>query len=134
MKLKKSTPQNHPIEKLLTETELELMSILWKIGQGTVHEVLAGLSSERNLAYTSVSTILRILEQKKFIQSRKEGRGHIYLPLVDKQAYEGASLHNLVQKVFDGAPGSMVRRLLETHDLSQDELQSIRDLLGSRSS
>jgi predicted transcriptional regulator len=118
--------------KLLTETELELMTILWRIGQGSVHEVMEGLTSDRDLAYTSVSTILRILEQKKFIQSRKEGRGHIYSPLVLKDHYEGASLQHLVKKVFDGTPSAMVRRLLETDDLSEEELQSIRALVNQR--
>ncbi len=120
-------------EKLLTETELELMSILWKIGQGTVHEVMEHLPTGRNLAYTSVSTILRILEQKKFIESHKEGRGHIYSPIVLKQKYEEASLQNLLNKVFDGTPTTLVRRLLETADLSQEELNSIRSLLKERS-
>lgn len=118
-----------PPQKLLTETELELMTILWNIGQGSVHDVMAGLASDRDLAYTSVSTILRILEQKKFIQSRKEGRGHLYTPLVSKEHYEGASLQHLVKKVFNGTPSAMVRRLLETGDLTEEELNSIRSLL-----
>lgn len=119
-------------EKLLTETELELMNILWKRGEGSVHDVLERLPPDRNLAYTSVSTILRILEQKKFLESRKEGRGHIYVPRVSKQQYEGTSLQHLVKKVFDGTPSSMVRRLLETTDLTEEELRSIRSLLNER--
>jgi len=119
--------------KLLTETELELMNILWKIGQGSVHEVIESLPSGRDLAYTSVSTILRILEQMKFVQSQKEGRGHIYSPIVPKQVYESASLQHLVTRVFDGTPSTLVRRLLETSDLSDEELKSIRILLNERS-
>ncbi len=118
--------------KLLTETELELMSILWRIFQGSVHEVMECLPNDRNLAYTSVSTILRILEQKKFVRSQKEGRGHIYIPRVSKQEYEGTSLQHLVASVFDGTPSTMVRRLLETSDLSNEELKSIRSLLRER--
>src|ERR1700722_13868432 len=90
--------------KLLTEVELELMAILWKLKEGTVHEVLEQLTSERDLAYTTVSTMLRILEQKKILKSRKEGRGHIYFPLLTKDEYEATSLHHLVKKVFDGTP------------------------------
>lgn len=119
--------------KLLTETELELMHILWKISAGSVHEVMENLPAGRDLAYTSVSTILRILEQKKFVRSQKEGRGHIYCPIVSKQAYEGTSLQHLVKNVFEGTPSAMVRRLLESSDLSKDELNEIRTLLNERS-
>lgn len=126
------TKTKHPPEKLLTETELELMTILWRIGQGTVHDVIGGLSAGRDLAYTSVSTILRILEQKKVVRSQKEGRGHIYIPVLTKQNYEDTSLNHIVTKVFDGTPSSLVRRLLETSDLSADEMKSIRSLLNER--
>lgn len=118
--------------KLLTETELELMSILWKLGQGSVNEVLAELPQERDLAYTSVSTILRILEQKKVLASRKEGRGHIYLPLIKKEEYESTSLHHLVSKVFDGEPSTLVKRLIESKDLDAEELKEIKKLLNQR--
>lgn len=127
------TKKKQILPKLLTETELELMNILWKIGRGSVHEVMGGLSAGRDLAYTSVSTILRILEQKNVIRSLKEGRGHIYIPVVTKEEYEGTSLQHLVEKVFDGTPVSMVRRLLETNDLSKEELKSIRLLLEKES-
>jgi predicted transcriptional regulator len=118
--------------KLLTETELELMSILWRLGQGSVNDVLAELPQERDLAYTSVSTILRILEQKKILGSRKEGRGHIYLPLVKKEEYEATSLHHLVNKVFDGEPSTLVKRLIESKDLNAEELKEIKKLLNQR--
>lgn len=117
---------------LLTEAELELMGILWKIGGGTVNDVLHALPPGRKLAYTSVSTILRILESKRVLESRKEGRGHVYLPLLDKQSYEATSLQHLVRKVFDGTPSSLVRRLLEDDALSEQELKSIRALLNER--
>src|SRR5580658_3846771 len=115
------TTRNHR-PRLLTETELELMSILWKLKEGSVNDVLAALPSDRKLAYTSVSTILRILEQKSAIGSRKEGRGHVYRPLFQKAEYEAFSLKNIVSKVFDGQPSAAVRRLLDATDLTQDEL------------
>jgi predicted transcriptional regulator len=118
--------------KLLTETELELMTILWRLGEGSVNEVLAALPAGRELAYTSVSTILRILEQKKVLASRKEGRGHVYFPLVKKDRYEATSLQHLVTKVFDGEPATLVRRLIETKGLNEDDLKSIRALLNQR--
>ena len=76
----KSTPG-----KRLTEVELELMSILWRLQGGSVGDVMSALPRERALAYTSVSTILRILEGKGVLAARKEGRGHVYTPLLDKR-------------------------------------------------
>jgi predicted transcriptional regulator len=118
--------------KLLTETELELMNILWKLNEGTVNDVIAELPKERDLAYTSVSTIMRILEQKKILASRKEGRGHTYFPLVKKEDYEATSLNHLVSKVFDGEPSTLVKRLIESKDLDAQELKEIRKILNQR--
>ena len=75
-------------DKMLTEVELELMTILWSLSEGSVADVIERLPKNRNLAYTSVSTILRILEQKGTLKARKEGRGHIYMPLVSKESDE----------------------------------------------
>ena len=79
-----SVKKTKAAEKLLTEVELELMTILWKKGEGSVADVIEGLPKDRNLAYTSVSTILRILEQKGALKTRKEGRGHVYIPALKK--------------------------------------------------
>lgn len=123
----KSAPQ-----KLLTEVELELMGILWRLGEGSVNDVIAGLPKGRDLAYTSVSTMMRILEQKKIVASRKEGRGHVYFPKLTKEAYEATSVQHLVSKVFDGAPASLVRRLIETDGMSESDLEAIRALLNEK--
>jgi predicted transcriptional regulator len=119
-------------EKLLTDMELELMTPLWELGEGTVHDVLGMLPSARRLAYTSVSTVLRILVGKGVLGVRKEGRGHVYVPRMSKAQYEAASLHHMVQRVFDGAPDALVRRLLETEELNDRKLRAIRTLLRKR--
>ncbi len=130
----KSKAKESAGEKLLTETELELMTILWKIGEGSVADVMALLPEGRDLAYTSVSTILRILEQKKVIEARKEGRGHVYFPLVKKDDYESRTIKHVVEKVFDGTALDMVRQLLTTVDLSEDDLAELRKMVSARSS
>jgi predicted transcriptional regulator len=126
------TKKNREENKLLTETELELMTSLWKLGEGSVNDVLEQLPKGRELAYTSVSTILRILEQKQTLTSRKEGRGHIYIPAIKKDQYEALSLKHLVSKVFDGEPSTLVKRLIESKDLDDEELKAIRALLNRR--
>lgn len=118
-----------PKSKLLTEVELELMSILWKMGEGSVNDLLERLPKGRDLAYTSVSTIVRILEQKKLVKARKEGRGHIYIPLMTKEEYEARSVRHMVESVFDGAPVSLARHLLQSNSLTTGDLKEIRALL-----
>lgn len=115
--------------KLLTETELELMVILWKLEEGSVSEVMEHLSKERDLAYTSVSTILRILEQKGILKTRKEGRGHIYIPQVKKSEYEAKTVKHVVDRVFDGTPVALVRQLLDSVKLNEKDLKELKILI-----
>lgn len=121
--------KNRKEEKLLTETELELINILWRLGEGTVADVIELLSKERNLAYTSVSTILRILEQKKVLKTRKEGRGHTYIPILSKKEYEERTVRHVVDRVFDGTPLALARQLINTVNLSKDDLNELKKLI-----
>lgn len=116
-------------EKLLTDVELELMQILWARGEGTVADVLESLPQNRDLAYTSVSTVLRILEQKKFLRARKEGRGHSYSPTLSREEYEARAVRDVVKKVFSGAPSALVRQLLGAVEIDAAELEEIRKIL-----
>lgn len=114
-------------DRTLTEVELELMTILWRLTEGTVNDVIAQLPNNRRLAYTSVSTILRILEQKGVLQTRKEGRGHIYVPQLKKADYEATTVQNVVERVFDGAPVALVKQLLDHVD--ERTLREIKELI-----
>ncbi len=118
--------------RLLTDVELELMSIVWDQGESKVKDILAALPPARPLAYTSVSTILRILEKKGVLASRKEGRAHVYYPLVAKSDYEVISLQHLVENVFSGTPSSLVRCLLDQEQVGNDELERIYAILETR--
>lgn len=80
-------------------------------------------------AYTTVSTILRILEQKGFLSARKEGRGHIYQPSVSKPDYEGRTVRDVVERVFEGAPVALARQLLQNENLSGADLAELRRLI-----
>jgi len=119
-------------ERLLTEVELELMTILWRENGGTVADVLAALPEQRKLAYTSVSTMLRILEQKGIVKSEKVGRGHRYVPLVAKGDYEAFALEQVVGKVFGGEPLALVRRLLDVTGLTRKDLAALKSLLDEK--
>ena len=117
-------------EKLLTEVELELMNILWGLGEGTVNDVIENLPRGRELAYTSVSTMLRILEQKEVLKARKEGRGHVYVPRMKKADYESKTVRHVVDKVFGGTPLALVRQLLTTVDLNEADLAELKQLVS----
>lgn len=114
---------------MLTEVELELMTIVWKLGEASVAEIIELLPANRNLAYTSVSTIIRILEQKEILCSRKEGRGHTYLPLILKSDYESKAVKHVIDKVFEGTPLLLVKQLLSTTNLSESEIEELKDLI-----
>lgn len=117
---------------LLTETELELMLILWKLREATVHEVLSALPGQRAMAYTSASTIIRILEKKGFVGSRKAGKAHLYSPLLTKQEYEARTLGHVVGRLFDNTPAALVARLIDDHKLTDAEIAELRQLLDKR--
>ncbi|MDY6948331.1 MAG: BlaI/MecI/CopY family transcriptional regulator [Pseudomonadota bacterium] len=123
-----------PIEKPLTATELEMMNVIWRIGPCSVLQVVEQLRPERELAYTSVSTIVRILEQKGYVISSKEGRGHLYEAAVSKEDYQRSTVQRMVTSVFDNTPALLVRRLLDTESLSPDDLAQIRALLRKKGS
>jgi len=118
--------------ELLTSVELEFMNELWALGEGTVRDVLEQLPEDRNLAYTSGATILRILEQKDFVTSRKSGKSHIYTPTLAKDAYQFRSLKDLSAKLFDDTPASLVATLINDEDLTEEALGQIRALVDRR--
>jgi len=107
------------------------MTVLWRLGEANVAAVLAELP-RKPMAYTSVSTIVRILEQKGFVRSRKEGRQHVYSPLVPKQEYETVALRHVIGKLFDGAPLNLVRRLVAAEELSAEDVAELKALLKEK--
>ena len=117
---------------LLTEVELEFMNELWALGEGTVREVLERLAEDRNLAYTSGATIMRILEQKEFVTSRKQGKSHVFTPTLAKDAYQSRSLKHLSAKLFDDTPASLVAALVNDEELTEEALGQIRALVDRR--
>lgn len=116
----------------LTPVEHELMEILWKIGQGTVHDVMEHLPKARKLAYTSVSTMLRIMQQKKILTAEKMGRQHKYLPLLHKEKFATQSVNHMVNQVFSGSPVELVAYLMNQHKLSVQEIKEIQKLLNNK--
>lgn len=115
--------------QMLTNTELEFMLILWELKEGSVRDVLAKITKQRPVAYTTASTIIRILEKKGYVQSRKVGKGHLYSPQVTKEEYETRTLGHMVDKLFDKTPSALVARLVNDKKLSEKEIAEILQIL-----
>jgi BlaI family transcriptional regulator, penicillinase repressor len=113
-----------------TARELDVISVLWDRGPSTVAEVQKAL--EDSLAYTTVLTILRILEEKGYVAHTTEGRAHRYQPLVERSDAGGSALKRVTQRLFGGSPELLLTRLVEDESLSEDELRRMRDLLAER--
>ena len=127
-----STQKNQQ-HHLLTEVELEIMNVVWDLEQDcTVREVHTELAKQRAVAYTSVATIMKILEQKDVLGSRKLDKAHTYFPKLARTVYEATTLSHLAKEVFRGDPSSMVVRLLDQSELSAEELKSIQEVLDRR--
>lgn len=117
-------------EAIFTERELDIMDILWERGSGTVGEVRDRL--EDDLAYTTVLTVLRTLEEKGFVGHESEGRAYRYHPLVERQEAQASHLDRLMRKLFSGSPELLVTQLVSDRDLSRDEVERLRTLLAER--
>ena len=118
--------------KQLTDLELEIMQLIWSLGECTIREVYESLPKNKDLAYTTVATMVKILEQKGAVKSQKADRTLKVKPILTRDQYEVASVKHLNKSVFRGNTGSMATRLLSTSDLSIDELKSLRKLLDER--
>lgn len=124
--------KNHKLEKPLTEVELQVMSAIWGLGDCTVKEVQQEISKTRELAYTSIATMMKILEQKGIVKSAKSEKAHLYSALITKASYETSSLQHLADNLFQGDPTSMVMKLLNDSKLTKAELSSIQKIIDER--
>lgn len=113
-----------------TDRELDVMSVLWERGDATVAEVQHRLADE--LAYTTVLTVLRTLEEKGHVGHKEEGRAYRYHPLVAREAAGARALGRLVDRVFGGSAELLLTQLVSERDLSEAELERMRRLLDER--
>ena len=110
--------------KQLTKAEEEIMQVLWQLKKSNVKNIIDELP-EPKPAYNTVSTIVRILESKGFVDYEKEGKGHIYFPLVQKHEYSNQSLNMIMDNYFQGSFQSMVSFFVKKNDINLNELETI---------
>jgi predicted transcriptional regulator len=116
----------------LTQRELDIMGVLWDLGEATVTQVRDRV--DPNLAYTSISSMIRTLEMKGYVSHRRgEGKTHVYFPVIEPEAAGESALGRVLDKIYGGSPIKLLAHLMERRKLSDKELARMRDLLkGSR--
>ncbi|HSE51228.1 MAG TPA: BlaI/MecI/CopY family transcriptional regulator [Gemmatimonadales bacterium] len=114
----------------LSDRELDVMAVLWTRGSGTVAEVREALPDP--LAYTTVLTVLRTLEEKGFVGHEEEGKAHRYLPLVARERAGRSALTRMVDKLFDGSPDLLLTQLVSDRKLSPQDIRRLRRILDQR--
>jgi BlaI family penicillinase repressor len=113
----------------LTQAELRIMDVLWLKGSGTVQLILDSLSQKPALAYNSVLTTIRVLERKGYVKHSKDGRAHVYSPLVGRKEATRSEISHLVSRFFKNSHEQLVLNILEEKGIEAEELGRLREML-----
>ncbi len=113
----------------LTDAEARIMSVLWQRQTATVGDVVAALKKRRPVSYSTVQTILRILEMKGYVAHEKVARAFIYRPVVDERQARRRALKHLVSRLFNDSPSLLVLNVLEDDQIETEELQRLKKLI-----
>src|SRR5215510_7442790 len=116
--------------KTFTEKELEIMQVIWELGEATARQIQERLPDDRH--YNSVLTIIRVLERKGHLAHRVEGKAHVYRARQQPAKSRSRVLSQLIGQVFGGSASSLVLHLVETGDLTENDLREIRQRIADR--
>ena len=117
----------------LTELELEIMKIVWDHDTVTVRDVYETLLKRRKVAYTTVMTMMKILEEKKYLKKNQADRAYVYRPAQPRRQVIGALVRDFVNRVFNGSAEPLLVHLVEEHDLSKEDLAEIARIRKGKS-
>ena len=121
-----------PKKSGLTDQELEIMKIVWEREPATVRDVYEELLSARKIAYTTVMTMMGILEKKGHLKRSSSGRAYVYRPAKPKSQVVGGIVQDFVRKVFDGSARPLLVHLAENREISEEEIEEVRRMLRRR--
>ena len=113
----------------LTEAELRIMNVLWGKGSGTVQQVLDSITEKPVLAYNSILTTIRVLERKGYLKHLKDGRAHVYTPLVGQKEATRSEVRRLAGRFFKNSQEQLVLNLLEDQGIGPEEISRLREML-----
>ena len=114
----------------LTEAELRLMDVLWEKERATIAEVTGALPPPP-IAYNTVLTTMRILEQKGYVRHEEDGRAHVFIPIVAREEASSTAVSQLLRRFFRDSPGALALKLVENKNLDQSEIDRLKELINS---
>nr|WP_295929239.1 BlaI/MecI/CopY family transcriptional regulator [uncultured Dyadobacter sp.] len=114
----------------LNHSEENIMRILWDLNEGVIHDIIERIPDPKP-PYTTVSSIVRLLEKKGFIDHKAYGKTHVYFPAIGKEDYAKKSFSNLVKHYFQGSPKNIVSFMVQENVLQPDEVDELRQLIDS---
>src|ERR1700749_2778348 len=115
-----------PSKRSLTGQELEIMKVVWRLESATVRQVYEALLEKRHIAYTTVMTMMKILETKGFLKKRQEDRAYVYTPTQPQKQVLGSMVREFVNRVFNGSAEPLLLHLVEDQQLTEKDLEDIR--------
>lgn len=118
-----------PTSPQLTDAEQRIMTLLWERGEASVRDLTEALQAEHGLAYTTVLTTIRIMADKGYVGFRKQGKAHIYRPLLSREGARSRALGSLVGSLFGGSPQSLAQHLVAEEQLTLEDIEALRDAL-----
>lgn len=113
----------------LGETEMEVLHHVWALGEATVADVRERVLEERDVAYTTIMTVMKKLAEKGYLQYRQEGRTYVYSPAQKPDEVQHSLLHRLMERVFHGSPMALVQTLVRHEELTEEERAEIRKII-----
>lgn len=113
----------------LTEAELRIMNVLWARGSGTVQQVLDSITEKPSLAYNSVLTTIRVLERKGYLEHLKDGRAHVYTPVIGQKEATKTEIRHLVNRFFQDSHELLLLNVLEDRGIEPEEIARLRQML-----
>jgi BlaI family penicillinase repressor len=117
---------------ILTKQELQIMKIVWERGAATVKDVCGAMSKSKVTAYTTVLTLMGILEEKGALTHSRSGRAYVYRPLLSRQQATQNQVQDLLMRYFDGCPEKLIENVLENEVKAPEQLGTVRSLLESK--
>ena len=114
-----------------SKLEMQVLAVLWQRGPLTVRELMDALSDGKTRAYTTILTVMQVMERKGLLSHTPQGNAHVYAPKVTRRAVVGPLLRGLVSQVFGGSPAAAMQHLLSENEVSPEELTEIKRLLDA---
>ena len=113
-----------------SKLEMQVLSVLWQRGASTVREVLEAMPDGKARAYTTILSVLQVMEKKRLVSHISQGNIHVYEARVSRERVTGPLLRELVRDVFGGSPASAMQQLLAGNEVAREELDEIKRLIG----